>query len=235
MSANKKRINRGATLSMLLEGVSQKKRRQIAEKLVEVGFFERRGSKESPTYWVPFLLSRCSSIWFGARAAVEERGGDGAHRPMSMSKNVVDLCADGARRRPALIGVERDQIVGLRESTRRDAGAVAAMRITRPWNQCMPALIRWTSSLSRCARRIRSRARTAERKAKSRHRGVVVGQVQHARGQVHEDHEVGGVGHDHHRVEAAHAGAARRYRDTTGAGKMRCEHNVETRSSCRSR
>ena len=28
---------------------------EIAEKLVEAGFFERRGSKESPNYWVPFL------------------------------------------------------------------------------------------------------------------------------------------------------------------------------------
>ena len=28
---------------------------EIAEQLIEVGFFERRGSKEEPTYWVPFL------------------------------------------------------------------------------------------------------------------------------------------------------------------------------------
>jgi hypothetical protein len=28
---------------------------QIAAKLNEVGFFERRGSKEDPVFWVPFL------------------------------------------------------------------------------------------------------------------------------------------------------------------------------------
>jgi hypothetical protein len=27
----------------------------IAEELVTVGVFERRGSKESPQYWIPFL------------------------------------------------------------------------------------------------------------------------------------------------------------------------------------
>jgi hypothetical protein len=26
-----------------------------AEKLAEVGFFQKRGSKEEPLYWVPFL------------------------------------------------------------------------------------------------------------------------------------------------------------------------------------
>jgi hypothetical protein len=26
-----------------------------AEALVEIGFFQRRGSRESPTFWVPFL------------------------------------------------------------------------------------------------------------------------------------------------------------------------------------
>lgn len=28
---------------------------EVAERLVEAGFFERRGSKDSPSYWVPFL------------------------------------------------------------------------------------------------------------------------------------------------------------------------------------
>ena len=28
---------------------------EIGEKLIEIGFFERRGSKETPSYWVPFL------------------------------------------------------------------------------------------------------------------------------------------------------------------------------------
>jgi hypothetical protein len=29
--------------------------RALAEQLVEVGFFERRGTKQDPAYWVPFL------------------------------------------------------------------------------------------------------------------------------------------------------------------------------------
>lgn len=28
---------------------------ETAEQLVEVGFFERRGSKDRPVFWVPFL------------------------------------------------------------------------------------------------------------------------------------------------------------------------------------
>ena len=34
---------------------SSEKALEISEKLVEVGFFERRGDKDSPSYWVPFL------------------------------------------------------------------------------------------------------------------------------------------------------------------------------------
>jgi len=34
---------------------SSEKAAEIAEKLVEAGFFERRGSKDEPIYWVPFL------------------------------------------------------------------------------------------------------------------------------------------------------------------------------------
>jgi hypothetical protein len=35
--------------------VPQDKAGEVAEKLVEAGFFERRGTKENPNYWVPFL------------------------------------------------------------------------------------------------------------------------------------------------------------------------------------
>ena len=38
-----------------LWSVSEAEATEIAERLVEVGFFERRGSYEIPTYWVPFL------------------------------------------------------------------------------------------------------------------------------------------------------------------------------------
>lgn len=34
---------------------SSEKAAEIAERLLEAGFFERRGSKDAPTYWVPFL------------------------------------------------------------------------------------------------------------------------------------------------------------------------------------
>ena len=35
---------------------------KIASKLVEVGFFERRGSKEEPAFWVPFLYRDALSL-----------------------------------------------------------------------------------------------------------------------------------------------------------------------------
>lgn len=43
-----------ATLSKLWK-MPLEKAAEVAERLVEVGFFERRGSKEVPNYWVPFL------------------------------------------------------------------------------------------------------------------------------------------------------------------------------------
>lgn len=36
-------------------GVSPAEAQANAEKLGEVGFFEKRGSREKPAYWVPFL------------------------------------------------------------------------------------------------------------------------------------------------------------------------------------
>jgi hypothetical protein len=43
-----------ATLSEIW-GMTQEKALATAEKLVEVGFFEKRGSREQPAFWVPFL------------------------------------------------------------------------------------------------------------------------------------------------------------------------------------
>lgn len=40
---------------MTLWRCNKSKAEVISEKLCEVGFFERRGTKDSPTYWVPFL------------------------------------------------------------------------------------------------------------------------------------------------------------------------------------
>ncbi|HEX8065282.1 MAG TPA: hypothetical protein VF520_02015 [Thermoleophilaceae bacterium] len=36
-------------------GKTTEEARELAEQLVEVGFFEKRGSKQNPSYWVPFL------------------------------------------------------------------------------------------------------------------------------------------------------------------------------------
>ena len=36
-------------------GVDEGKARAIADRLVELGFFERRGTRQEPDYWVPFL------------------------------------------------------------------------------------------------------------------------------------------------------------------------------------
>jgi len=38
----------------------------IAERLVEAGFFEKRGAKDSPTYWVPFLYRPALSLVQGS-------------------------------------------------------------------------------------------------------------------------------------------------------------------------
>jgi hypothetical protein len=42
---------------------------EIAEKLVEVGFFERRGEKDSPNYWIPFLYREALDLVQGAAKA----------------------------------------------------------------------------------------------------------------------------------------------------------------------
>lgn len=42
---------------------------EVAEKLVEVGFFERRGEKIAPTYWIPFLYREALNLVQGAAKA----------------------------------------------------------------------------------------------------------------------------------------------------------------------
>ena len=44
----------GPSLATLWE-CSEEKAHEFARELVEVGFFEPRGDKDSPDYWVPFL------------------------------------------------------------------------------------------------------------------------------------------------------------------------------------
>lgn len=39
-----------------LWNVSELQARQIADRLVEIGFFERRGDRQRPTYWVPYMF-----------------------------------------------------------------------------------------------------------------------------------------------------------------------------------
>jgi hypothetical protein len=36
-------------------GVKRDEALATAEKLVDIGFFERRGTKEEPSFWIPFL------------------------------------------------------------------------------------------------------------------------------------------------------------------------------------
>jgi hypothetical protein len=54
------------SLSKLWKKINQTKAIEIAEKLVEAGFFEKRGSKESPNYWVPFIYRDALSMVQGA-------------------------------------------------------------------------------------------------------------------------------------------------------------------------
>lgn len=43
-----------ATLAAIW-GVGEDRALEVANELVETGFFERRGSKDEPAFWVPFL------------------------------------------------------------------------------------------------------------------------------------------------------------------------------------
>jgi len=45
---------------------SEEQAEELAEKLVEAGFFERRGSKENPSYWVPFLYREALNLVQGS-------------------------------------------------------------------------------------------------------------------------------------------------------------------------
>ena len=47
-------------------GVSEAKALSTAEQLVEIGFFEKRGSKEEPSFWVPFLYRDALKLVQGA-------------------------------------------------------------------------------------------------------------------------------------------------------------------------
>jgi hypothetical protein len=56
-------------------GTNEVEASQKAESLREIGFFERRGSREKPSYWVPFLYRDALKMIQGR---AEQDGGDGA-------------------------------------------------------------------------------------------------------------------------------------------------------------
>jgi hypothetical protein len=47
-------------------GVDEAAALRVAERLVSIGFFERRGEKGSPSYWVPFLYRSALELVQGA-------------------------------------------------------------------------------------------------------------------------------------------------------------------------
>lgn len=49
-----------------LWGLTEEKSSEIAEKIAESGFFERRGTKDSPSYWVPFIYREALSLVQGS-------------------------------------------------------------------------------------------------------------------------------------------------------------------------
>ena len=49
------------TLSKIWK-VSEEEALKIAKQLVEIGFFEPKGSKDAPKYWVPFLYRDALSM-----------------------------------------------------------------------------------------------------------------------------------------------------------------------------
>lgn len=52
-----------------LWGVTPTRAAEVAERLVEVGFFERRGEKDAPNYWIPFLYREALNLVQGAAKA----------------------------------------------------------------------------------------------------------------------------------------------------------------------
>ncbi|HVZ85315.1 MAG TPA: hypothetical protein VG893_16680 [Terracidiphilus sp.] len=60
-----KTLQRPDTLAQIW-GLSQLEAGKIAEELAEVGFFEKRGTKEAPEYWVPFLYRSALKMIQGA-------------------------------------------------------------------------------------------------------------------------------------------------------------------------
>lgn len=47
-------------------GLSMDEARELGDKLVDVGFFEKRGSKEEPIFWIPFLYRDALQLVQGA-------------------------------------------------------------------------------------------------------------------------------------------------------------------------
>lgn len=47
-------------------GVDRERSIRLAERLIDIGFFQKRGTKESPTYWVPFLYRDALSMVQGS-------------------------------------------------------------------------------------------------------------------------------------------------------------------------
>lgn len=58
----------------VLWGVDEPEARQVANRLVEVGFFERRGDRQHPTYWVPFMYRPALKLIQGSADGVASTG-----------------------------------------------------------------------------------------------------------------------------------------------------------------
>jgi hypothetical protein len=51
-------------------GISISETREIANRLVEIGFFERRGERSNPTYWIPFIYRPALKLVQGSAEGV---------------------------------------------------------------------------------------------------------------------------------------------------------------------
>jgi hypothetical protein len=80
--------------------VSQDRAREIADELVEIGFFERRGEKNDPDYWVPFLYRPALDMVQGsAELGQADEDEDAGERE---SEGPAEDGAGGAARRPGV-------------------------------------------------------------------------------------------------------------------------------------
>jgi hypothetical protein len=70
------KTNHSARTLSVVWSVSEEAALEIANRLVEIGFFEKRGEQAHPTYWVPFLYRPALQLVQGSAELGADAGPD---------------------------------------------------------------------------------------------------------------------------------------------------------------